>query len=461
MSPEDGFHAVPGAGAPLCKLIMRRFRGKNIQSWALVLFLLCGLSRAQASVSLLLEEPYGHLGAFTGTGHAALYFSRVCAATPLKLRRCEPGETGVVLGRYHHVGGYDWVAIPLIPYLYALEKPEDVPLYADPKLVAFLRNHYRRRHLELVAPDEPDGETPGGNWVELVGAAYDRTLYGFEIETSEAQDDQLIEEFNSAHNRDRYRVLSRNCADFVAHVLNFYYPKAVHRSYIADVGIMTPKQVAKSLVKYSNRHPEVQLSTFVIPQVPGSLPRSTRAHGVIESFLKSKKYMVPTAVLHPFILAGLGVAYLATGSGRFNPARTALVLSSNRELDPPLAAAERQIYENRMDALLGGADSHAKAWRELQADAEPGFDSRGRPVLEVREGERVVNVGLTRDSILSSSTPPQLSQDLLTARLREELRRGGDPKASASTVTSDWELLQQVNLAYSQASEARVLPPLN
>jgi len=429
---------------------MRRINARTIQSWALLFCLLCGLSRAQASVSLLLEEPYGHLGAFTGTGHAAVYLSRVCAATPIRLRRCRPGETGVVLSRYHRVGGYDWVAVPLIPYLYALEKAGDVPLYADPKLVSFLRNHYRRQHLESVAPDDADGETPGGNWTELVGAAYDRTLYGFEVETSEAQDDELIEQFNTSPNRDHYRILSHNCADFVAHVLNFYYPKAVHRSYVADIGIMTPKQVAKSLVKYGRRHPGMELSSFVIPQVPGSLPRSTRAHGVIESFLKSKKYMVPTAVVQPFVIAGLTVAYFATGSGRFNPAHSALVLNSNRKLDQPLAATERRAYEARMDALLGGANSHAKAWRELQADAEPGFDSSGRPVLEVREGEKVVNVGLTRDSILSAETPPRLSQDLLTARLREELRRGGDPKASASVVTSDWELLQQVNLAFAQ-----------
>jgi hypothetical protein len=427
---------------------MRRNQ-KTVLLWALLLFFSCGVAPARASITLLLEEPYGHLGAFTGTGHAAVYLPRVCADTPLKLRRCEPGEAGVVLSRYHRVDGYDWIAIPLIPYLYALNNPDNVPLYADAKVVAFLRNHYRREYLEAVAPDGPGGETPGGNWVELVGAAYDRTLYGFEIETSEAQDDELIEEFNAAPNRDHYHVLSRNCADFVAHVLNFYYPKAVHRSFIADVGIMTPKQVAKSLIKYSRRHPDLHLSTFVIPQVPGSLPRSTRAHGVIESFLKSKKYMVPTAVLHPFVVAGLAVAYLATGSGRFNPAGSALVLNSDRELVPPLNAAERRAYEDRLEELLGGGDARAKAWRELQAQAEPGFDSSGRPVLKVRHGEKVVDIGLTRESILSSDTPTQASQDLLAARLREELRRGGDPKASASVVTSDWDLLQQVNLAFA------------
>src|SRR6202158_1393087 len=85
------------------------------------------VSVANASATLLLEEPYGRMGFFTATGHAAVYLSGVCAETPLVLRRCAPGETGVVISRYDGVGGYDWVAIPLIPYLYAVERAEDVP----------------------------------------------------------------------------------------------------------------------------------------------------------------------------------------------------------------------------------------------------------------------------------------------------------------------------------------------
>jgi hypothetical protein len=58
----------------------------------------------------------------------------------VKLRRCREGELGVVISRYNKVGGHDWIAIPLIPYLYAVENPDDVPLFANAKLVAFLRN---------------------------------------------------------------------------------------------------------------------------------------------------------------------------------------------------------------------------------------------------------------------------------------------------------------------------------
>src|SRR5580693_2602585 len=246
---------------------------------------------AAASATLLLEEPYGKLGFFTATGHAAVYLSGVCAATPLLLRPCAPGELGTVISRYDGVGGYDWVAIPLIPYLYAVEQPDDIPLFVDPKMVTFLRDQYRRKHLEAVAPDKDDGETPGGNWYELVGSSYDRTVYAFEVATTPKQDLAFIERYNSSPNRSHFHTVSHNCADFAKDVINFYYPRALHRSIIADVGITTPKQMAKTMIKFSARHPQLEFSRFVIPQIPGSVARSTPVHGVVESFLKSKKYM--------------------------------------------------------------------------------------------------------------------------------------------------------------------------
>lgn len=71
--------------------------------------------RARANVTVLLEEPYSYDGALAGTGHTAVYLTRVCAATPVTLRRCNPGEHGAVISRYARIGGYDWIAIPLVP----------------------------------------------------------------------------------------------------------------------------------------------------------------------------------------------------------------------------------------------------------------------------------------------------------------------------------------------------------
>lgn len=80
---------------------------------------LCSTPASAGKVALLLEEPYGHFGSMNPTGHAAIYLTDVCAETPVSLRRCYPGETGVVISRYHQVDGYDWIAMPLLPYLYA------------------------------------------------------------------------------------------------------------------------------------------------------------------------------------------------------------------------------------------------------------------------------------------------------------------------------------------------------
>ena len=100
----------------------------------------------------------------------------------------------------------------------------------------------------MVAPDRDDGRTPGGNWYELVGTAYDRTTYAFAIETSSARDKAFIDRYNSSPNRSHFRTVSHNCADFAKDVINFYYPKSMHRSVVADVGITTPKQMAKTMI---------------------------------------------------------------------------------------------------------------------------------------------------------------------------------------------------------------------
>ncbi|HZY73528.1 MAG TPA: hypothetical protein VFE22_10520 [Edaphobacter sp.] len=276
---------------------------------------------ARADAALLMEEPYGLFGGINPTGHAAIYLNNVCAETPTRLRPCRPGELGVVISRYHRVAGYDWLAIPLVPYLYAVDRVEDVPSTADSELVSQLRDSYRRRHLIDLVPDiaagEHAGEAPKGDWTQLIGASYDRRIYGFEIETTPEADERFIAEYNDRRNQARFNLFFRNCADFSRTLLNLYYPHAIRRNFFVDFGITTPKQVARSLTKYAKRHPDLEFSTFIVPQIPGSINRSHRVNGVLESLVKSKKYVLPLAVLNPQITAGMIVAYLA--DGRFTP----------------------------------------------------------------------------------------------------------------------------------------------
>ena len=412
------------------------------KAWLLAATLLCCALFAHADAVLLLEEPYGHFGAFTATGHAAVYLTRICADTPTVLRRCTDDETGVVISRYNKVAGRDWLALPLIPYLYAVDNSDEIPLFANPKIVAFLRNQYRKKHLEQIAPDDPNGEPPTGNWTQLVGASYDRSIYGFVIETTEEQDDAFIRELNSRPNDSHFNLLAHNCADFASSVINFYYPHTLHRNLIADIGITTPKHISKLLVKFSAHHPELRSSSFVVPQVPGTMPRSTPVHGVIESVLKSKKYLLPAVAFHPIITGFLAAAYVS--DGRFDPSRHAMILESGRDLEAPLPSGERRSYESELNGLVakhGLFVHHAGSWERLQASAEPQFDDDGRPILQMRMGEDFVNLGIARENILNDS--PAFAEQLLMARLRTELRRG-EPRASDIDVMNDWSLLRRI-----------------
>lgn len=312
---------------------------KYARWWAVIIALLW-LPEANAGVTVLLEEPYSYDGGFGGVGHAAVYLSRVCAASLYSLRRCDAGEHGVVISRYNRIGGHDWIAIPLLPYLYAVTRPDSIPVYADDKIVASLRGQYRHEYLQEIAADDPSGQTPGGNWAQLVGSSYNRTTFTYELETTTQQDEELMGWLNHRQNRSSYRVVSRNCADFVRDIVNFYYPKAVSRGIVADFGVTTPKRVARSISKYSRRHPDLEFVSRVIPQVPGTLRRSRPVRGMAESVFKSKKYLFPLAFFQPYVAGGFAAAYLV--DGRFKTDRKATIFSLDA-VEPPLTADQHLV----------------------------------------------------------------------------------------------------------------------
>jgi hypothetical protein len=119
--------------------------------------------------------------------------------------------------------------------------------------------------------------------------------------------------FNDRRNVGHFNILFHNCADFSRVVLDIYLPHAIHRNFLADVGLMTPKQVARSLVSYGKKNPELGMTAFVIEQVPGNMPRSHPVDGVAESLVKSKKYLLPMSFLAPEVTGGVVVAYLVDG----------------------------------------------------------------------------------------------------------------------------------------------------
>jgi hypothetical protein len=228
----------------------------------------------------------------------------------VKLRRCEPGEQGTVIARYQGIAGYDWVAMPLIPYLYAVENASAVPERAVPATVRRLRNRYHEDYLTGLGKDE--GNLMHGGWTQLVGVSYERRIYAFRFATTEQHDDEVIALLNEHPNRSHFNLVYNNCADFVRPILSIYFPHAFGRHFFPDAWMTTPREMSDRLSRYAKKHPEAELSIFDIPQIPGNR-RPSHANKSVAGSLMTTGYAVPIVLLNPYLAGGLFVDYLALG----------------------------------------------------------------------------------------------------------------------------------------------------
>src|SRR5579863_2340485 len=281
--------------------------------WFLTSFVLtAGLCpRASGQAALLLEDAAGFSSVLSPSGHVALYFARICADTPTRLRRCEPGELGTVISRYEGIKGRDWLAIPLLPHLYAVEDPPSVPTHVDHATVAELRQAYHDAHLTVLGNVPVGGRLMPG-WNQLVGAAFERRIYAFRFETTPEQDDALIARLNDSPQVPHFNFITRNCADFVSDILNEYFPGAFKRRILPDAGITMPRQTAYQLERYARRHPELHLQLMEIPQIPGYRRESGRSKSVAGSLVFTGD-VIPLALLDPYVAAGVLADYLIFG----------------------------------------------------------------------------------------------------------------------------------------------------
>jgi hypothetical protein len=277
-----------------------------------VLVILAFSSRSQAQAAMLMEEPYGLFGTLNPTGHVAIYFSRLCAETPVKLRRCEPGEPGAVISRYQGIGGYDWVAMPLLPYLYSVGDAADAPERVNHDTVMRLRKQYHDGHMMSLGPKVFEGNFMHGGWSQLVGVSYERKIYAFRFATTEEQDEAIMGRLNDSRNHTEFNLLYNNCADFVRAVMNDYFPHTFTRTVFPDAGMTTPRQITSKLVHYAATHPEAKLAIFAIPQVPGYRHKS-HANMSVAGSLMTTGYAIPIAILNPYLAGGLFIDYLVRG----------------------------------------------------------------------------------------------------------------------------------------------------
>src|SRR5689334_13630538 len=124
-------------------LLLERAFTKGLFSLALS-FVLASLmcTRALGDVGIVLNESLGtSVDRISGTGHSAVYFSRICPESPVRLRLCRPDENGSVMSNYINIGepqGFEWNIVPLNIYLYGVEDPGLRPLFGSYKIKELL-----------------------------------------------------------------------------------------------------------------------------------------------------------------------------------------------------------------------------------------------------------------------------------------------------------------------------------
>lgn len=267
-----------------------------------------------AGLTVLVGEPFGNFGTMMPVGHAAVYLDHVCAEGPLRLRMCRGDEpNGVVIARYHQVGGLDWLASPVMEFLYATSDPRRIPTYLTPEIAWEMRQAYRRRWMPEIVPEGTEREAGTWEWWESAGVAFNRRLWGYQIATTREQDERFVATMNARPNVHAYRVRVSNCANFAADMVNLYFPGTVEVDKVADFGLMTPKQVARSVEALGRARPELGLKVIEVPQLPGSLRRSRPVRGAAEAGLKTKRYLATLLVIQPEVVLGCAVVYLEHG----------------------------------------------------------------------------------------------------------------------------------------------------
>jgi hypothetical protein len=461
-----------------------------MRHWHRIVFsfiLLVGCLPARADIGLLLDaKPNVRLefgNELTGAGHSGVYLSRVCIVTPVELRLCRPGELGSVIQNYENYEEdkpYQWNAVPLNIYLYGVEDPSQRPLFGSPELREALQERYWQGYLRPICTTGRCVSDSHANWRDSVAAAFVREIYVFEVDTTEAQDEQFIREFNAHANVNHYSGFTNNCADFAKLVVNTYFPQSAHRDVLNDLGMTSPKAIARSFTHYAQRHPELELRVVRIDQLPGTYKRSSDSHEGTEQLIRAKKWLVPVAAVGYQAVPVLAASYFLTG--RFSPDRelrkhpseeaaslNGLLVEARQDGDRPRrqqlekqlrAERERQVgndedwarLRQRFDEVLQTAIADGvistrrqlhDLFRDLQACGKVYVDDNQQAWLSVDNAGGVRRVGLSAGDVIGPDSDRQLALQLLLARMEYLLSTNSKHRELYTEIQSDWALLQQ------------------
>jgi hypothetical protein len=480
-----------------------RFNGLRASVLSLFALGLAGLlaPRAHADAGVVLNESLDtSVARITGSGHSAVYLSRICPDdSPVRMRLCRPGEQGSILSNYTTLGEdqpYEWNIVPLSVYLYGVEDPADRPLVSSKAIKAALEERYRDKYLATLCTEQRCRSGKSAEWREMVGATLERSLYLFVVKTSVEQDRALIAEFNSLPNVNHFNGMTRNCADFTRRVLDVYYPGAVKPDYLNDFLMTTPKAVARSLTHYAEKHPESEFRVLHFSQVPGTIKRSSECRSGTEQLFHSKKLVIPLAVFAWQGVPAVTASYLITGhfnpehqfeahasaeaagsagnespeiGGGFTVSVQELAAEGSRERETIVGTKDEwKQYQAQLDATIDEAIRNEvipdriylrHVFKKLGESTTISAAANGALWMNFRGAQPPLRVGISASNVFTPDSDGQFAYQIMLARMEDELK---SPKHSRETMLDfkqDWTLLADIRgRGLQTAAERNALP---
>jgi hypothetical protein len=441
---------------------------------------------ARGDVGLVLNESIDtSLERITGSGHSAVYLSRICPETPVKLRLCRPNEQGSVVSNYTTLGEdqpFEWNIVPLNVFVYGVADPASRPIFSTWKVKRLLEQNYREQVLGGLCEGHSCQTSGGAEWREMVSASSERTLYILVVSTTVEQDLKLIAAFNDAPNVNHFNGLAHNCADFTKSVINTYFPHAAHRDVMNDFGISSPKGIAHSFSHYAHGQPDAQYRVMHFAQLPGTIKRSSECRNGAEQLYRSKKLLIPMAVFAwhelPFVVGSNLLTGRFSVEHEFEDHSTIREGELGHEIDlakvggdssepsvPGLEEAkleervrmvgsqkEWSAYREKFDAIVAEAvDAHILAdrnsvghvFKDLNEKGTPFLDRQGKVWMKVEVAGKATQVGLSADELLAPGSDRTMAYKLMLAHVAETLKSPPRQRETMPEFIEAWDLMQQ------------------
>ncbi|NNE65120.1 MAG: hypothetical protein HKN33_01025, partial [Pyrinomonadaceae bacterium] len=314
---------------------MKRLHQKPVflRMLALVGILFSGFAlNAEAKIGVILMESVPGTAAYVSQGgHTALLLSETCTDDYLSMRPCTSADPvwGVIAERtasFSSKAKYDWLVMPVSTSLFALENNTDGLLVTSPRIrKKLIENFYLRnkKFRNLVVNSDPEFEKgmklekgfrfPTGRWQNFFGSQLRRSIYTVWInDLTGTKERELVKTINGFSNRPKFGVVlflfAGNCSKWVQDALKRvegFEEAGFGQNWLADGTFTSPKGVTEEAFsaarKIMAKSSDVFVTIELMPQVPGTYPKSKPPYFVIESVFKNRLVWPVVAFFHPIV----------------------------------------------------------------------------------------------------------------------------------------------------------------